>query len=116
MIYLAGPMRGYPSYNFPAFHDAAKRLRAAGHDVWSPAERDEEEGFNPATDVAKTLRYYMLFDLPAVLNSIAVVVMPGWEHSKGARLEVHTARECDIPVYDLEMFLAVHKPVAVPTF
>jgi len=104
-VYLAGPMRGYPAYNFPAFHAAAKELRALGHEVWSPAERDEQEGFNPTTDVAQPLKYYMLFDLPAVLNADAVVVLPGWEKSVGANLEVHVARTCGMPVYDLASVL-----------
>jgi hypothetical protein len=39
-IYVAGPMRGIPEFNFPAFHDAAARLRNEGHVVFNPAERD----------------------------------------------------------------------------
>ena len=97
-IYLAGPMTGIPEYNFPAFQLAAADLRGRGIDVWSPAEHDLANGFDPATDAAKPLRHYMEHDLPAVLASDAVVVLPGWEDSKGARLEVHTATACDIPV------------------
>ena len=41
-LYLAGPMRGMPFFNFPAFKDAAAQLRAKGHYVFNPAERDEE--------------------------------------------------------------------------
>src|SRR5690242_4068354 len=96
-------MRGIPEYHFPAFHEAAARLRSLGHEVFSPAERDlKEDGFNPKTDQAKPLRYYMRYDLPAVLDSDAVAVLPGWDHSTGAKLEVHVARSCDIPVLDAE--------------
>lgn len=101
-------MRGIADYNFPAFHAATARLRAAGHEVWSPAERDEQQdGFNPSADEAKPLRYYMLYDLPAVLHSDAVAVLPGWESSTGANLEVHVARVCGIPVLDAETMEAV---------
>lgn len=102
-VYLAGPMRGLPLYNFPAFHDAAKRLREAGYEVWSPAERDlNEDGFDPATGVARTLREYMLHDLPAVLSSDMIVVLPGWEQSQGASLEVYVAKACEIPVRPID--------------
>lgn len=103
-LYLAGPMRGYKDYNFPAFHEAAAKLRDMGHEVWSPAERDEEDGFDASKDEAKPLRYYMLFDLPAVLQSDAVAVLPGWEQSTGAKLEVHVARVCGIPVFHADSF------------
>ena len=97
--YLAGKMRGIEEYNFPAFHEATANLREQGWDVWSPAEREEQSGFNPKTDEAQSTAYYMRQDLPAVCESDAVIVLPGWEESVGARLEVHTAHECDIPVY-----------------
>lgn len=98
-VYLAGPMRGLPEFNFPAFHAAAADIRARGIDVWSPAENDVEGGFDPETgNGLKTLREYMLVDIPAVLESDAVVVLPGWQKSQGARLEVHVAQECAIPV------------------
>lgn len=37
-IYIAGPMTGLPELNFPAFHAAAKVLRAQGHHVENPAK------------------------------------------------------------------------------
>lgn len=91
-------MTGLPEFNFPAFHAATADLRARGFEVWSPAERDESEGFDPKTDKAQTLAHYMQFDLPAVCRSDAVVLLPGWRSSTGAKLEVHVAQVCGIPV------------------
>lgn len=91
-------MRGYEEYNFPAFHAAAAVLREQGYEVFSPAERDLEEGFDPTKDEAQPMAYYMKFDLPAVCESDMVVVLPGWRESTGARLETHVAYACGIPV------------------
>src|SRR5688572_21466493 len=89
-LYLAGPMRGIPEFNFPAFADATKRLREYGFEVWSPAEEDiAQDGFDPTKDKALEMSHYMKRDLPEVCNSDAVAVLPGWEKSKGASLEVH---------------------------
>jgi hypothetical protein len=93
-------MRGYHAFNFPAFHAAAADLRARGHTVFNPAEADEAEGFNPLTDPHKPLKHYMEHDLAEVCQSDAVVVLPNWHDSQGAKLEVYVARECDVPVLD----------------
>ena len=98
-LYLAGPMRGYPEYNFPEFHAAAESLRIRGFEVWSPAERDEAEGFDPKNDEAQSIKHYMFYDLPAVMQSDAVAVLPGWADSAGARLEVFAAWTVGMPVF-----------------
>ena len=41
-VYVAGPMRGIPEFNFPAFFAAADKLRGDGFAVFNPAERDNE--------------------------------------------------------------------------
>lgn len=104
-IYLAGPMRGIPQFNFPAFHISAAKLRAKGHEVFSPAERDirvhgeafskssadgdneraeREHGFN--------LRDALADDLDWICHHAdAVALMPGWGESKGANAERATA-------------------------
>lgn len=100
-LYLAGPMRGKPEYNFPAFHAATKRLRDIGFEVWSPAENDmTQDGFDPKTDQAREMSHYMKRDLPEVCHADAVAVLPGWEKSQGATLEVHVCRAIGHPVID----------------
>jgi hypothetical protein len=112
-------MRGYKGFNFPAFHDAARVLRRAGWDVFSPAERDEgdewlklqqsrENAEKGVSDVG--LAYFMQYDLAAVCNSQAVWVLPRWEKSQGAQLEVHVAHEVGIPVYRYEDMTEVYPP------
>jgi hypothetical protein len=97
-------MRGYPEFNFPAFHAAAAQLRAEGHEVFSPAERDIErdgkdwgaevpdgnlataqaQGFNLRTALGDDLAYICA-------HADAVALLPGWENSLGAKAEHATA-------------------------
>ena len=98
-LYLAGPMRGYDSLNFPAFDTAARSLRAQGHMVWNPAEYDRNNGFDPGRDTLAPLRYYMKVDLFKICEwADAVAVLNGWDGSQGASLEVEVARRLEIPV------------------
>jgi len=98
-IYLAGPMSGYPAYNFEEFHRVTKILREYGYTVFSPAEKDLADGFDPYNDPQHSFLHYMKIDLPEVMNSDAVVLLEGWNESKGAKLEVSVATQCDIPVF-----------------
>lgn len=95
-LYLAGPMTGYPDYNYPAFHRAADRLRADGHDVVSPAELDDPSH----TPGDWTWDAYLRRDLAHLLDCGAVAVLPGWRASKGATLETQVAAALGMPVYD----------------
>src|SRR6186713_818110 len=100
--YLAGPMRGHPEFNFPEFHKQAAWLRAQGWTVFSPAERDEQDvALNGDWAIGKQrgLDYFMQFDLAAVCQTEAVVLMNGWEESQGARLEAMVAVEIGHPVF-----------------
>jgi hypothetical protein len=92
IAYVSGPMTGYPEFNYPAFHQASRALQVEGYAVLSPADN-----FGGNTTYEREL--YMEQDIRNVLNSDLVVVLPGWERSAGARLEVAVAYECGIPVY-----------------
>ena len=104
-IYLAGPMRGIPYFNFPMFDRAAAALRGEGHTVFSPADHDREmngqeiEDANPEGDedlAGKRNGFSIHKALKADLAWIcqhadAVALLPGWEKSTGARAEHATA-------------------------
>lgn len=100
-IYLAGPMRGIADFNFPAFMTAAERLRAEGHEVFNPAERDIEAHGpevaygNPTGDLeiatrehGFNLRDALCDDLTFICKKAdAIALLPGWQQSKGATAE-----------------------------
>ena len=99
-IYLAGPMRGYANFNFPAFDYAAEKLRKQGHEVFSPAERDRQAygaeiennptgDENKVTNVACTINDCMSADCEWICrNADAIALLPGWEKSSGANAEL----------------------------
>jgi hypothetical protein len=114
-IYVAGPMRGIPEFNFPAFHAATADLRRKGHEVFNPAERDIA---HHGADISKgnatgcaalaaathgfNLREALKDDLEYIcLHADAIALLPGWENSKGARAELHTAMALDLKVIHL---------------
>src|SRR3546814_10570753 len=45
-IYIAGPMSGYPEWNYPAFFRAEYTLEREGWDVKNPARKDDEMGYD----------------------------------------------------------------------
>lgn len=103
-IYISGPMTGLPEFNFPAFNAAAENLRLMGHEVSNPAEKGELEGYSHADYLAIDLIEVCKLRIPAGTEIGSVVLLPGWENSKGALMEVATAKSLDIPVITLEEF------------
>lgn len=87
--YVAGPMRGYHHFNFPAFAEAAEQLRKWGYIVLSPAERDIAEGFDPTLNSLDgfNVEEALAADFQMILQSDVIVLLPGWEKSRGARAE-----------------------------
>lgn len=103
-IYLAGPMRGLPLYNFPAFESHAAALRASGHEVFSPAERDIALGFDPSRSIEEQgfdLTMAWRWNLEAILACEAIALMPGHEQSQGATLERLNAEALGLQVLRL---------------
>lgn len=115
-IYLAGPMSGYPEFNFPAFHAAAAKLRADGHVVFNPAERDIErhDGVdiskgNETGDVIQAENEHGFSRRDAIADDLhfitrvadAVAFLPGWKESQGARLEYAAAEFCQLWMMEL---------------
>lgn len=103
-LYLAGPMRGKPKFNFPAFAEAAGKLRALEHEIISPHELDLEAGLDGNAEERPFVEY-MRRDLPALLACEGVALLPGWSASRGARLEVCVAQACDLPVFYFNGFM-----------
>jgi hypothetical protein len=114
-VYIAGPMTGIPQFNYPAFIDAARVLRSEGFDVQSPAEMDDPETAKAAmasVDGApgsgsangETWGDFLARDVKLLVDDgiEAIVVLPGWARSRGARLETFVAsRMAGLPILRL---------------
>ena len=90
-LYIAGPMTGLPEFNYPAFFAAAERLTAAGYVTINPARVEGREHCKGWAD-------YMRAALIDVCNADGLALLPVWEASRGACLEVHVGQALDLPI------------------
>lgn len=91
-VYIAGPMSDLPDLNYPAFHALAVQLRAAGHIVCNPAE-------NPAPHCNSWLGY-MRLAVAQLATCDTVVMLKGWEQSRGAKVEYQLAVGMGLRIVD----------------
>lgn len=109
--YLAGlgPMTGYPQFNFPAFDEAAARLRGRGFNIVSPTELDDKstryKSLASPNGIAaigdSRWRELLRRDVNIVMDEECkgVICLPGWENSIGALLETYVAEAFGKTIY-----------------
>lgn len=100
-IYISGPMSGIEDHNFPAFNEAAAKLRAAGYDVVNPAEFDE--------NIGRSWIQCIVHDLQELAPCDAVATLPDWQESPGANVEVIAAVREEKIVDSVEGWLSAAK-------
>lgn len=101
ILYVAGPMTGLPEFNYPAFRRAGEHLAAVGYEVLNPVDAEDHND----TGKPQAWDWYMRHALRMVLAADGIALLPGWEGSKGARLEVHVAQALDLPIKSLVAWL-----------
>ena len=101
-LYISGPVTGYEQGNKPAFDQAKETLKAAGHDPISPFDGETSEQTNETlTDKYGSLYWKVLAkDIVMMAGAEGVVLLPGWERSKGARIEAYVALHAGLPIFD----------------
>lgn len=89
-------MSGLPEYNLPAFADAKRELDALGYDAVNPGARGVIAGYGWSD--------YMRDGIRLLVDCAAVALLPGWERSDGAQLEVTVANGIAIPVAPIQVW------------
>lgn len=94
-LYIAGPMSGYPDFNYGAFHAAETRLVNHGYDVLNPATNPECDSWDG----------YMRAAIAQVIQADGIAVLTDWQMSAGAALEVHIAHSLRVPVLSVSRWV-----------
>ncbi len=106
--YIAGPMTGIPQFNVPLFDQATEELRNLGMKVTSPAELDSDAvreaalassngDLSDLDSTGETWGDMLARDVKMVADDLTgIILLNGWEKSRGARLEAFVGILCNI--------------------
>lgn len=103
VIFISGPMRGHPEFNFPLFFEVEKMLKEKypQAEIFNPAQKDLDMGFKPwgkkgnenITELGLSLREAMAADLEFLAKKATkIYLLPRWQTSSGAKVEIALAK------------------------
>ena len=101
MIYISGPIKNMTDGNIDAFDKAEKQLKELGYDVLNPHKIGEELNIR-FFEMGRIPNEedYLKEDIIQMLSKCEnVLVLPGWRHSKGSKLEIANALACGLDVF-----------------
>lgn len=96
VAYIAGPMTGLPEFNYPAFQEAKEWLEKEGIAVNSPHDIPFVE---PNGRGSLPWETYMKAGLKLMMECDAVIFLPGWTGSHGAKIEFDLACKLNMDVF-----------------
>lgn len=89
-VYISGKITGDADYK-QKFANAEEMARAVGFEVFNPAR---------VSDEGKPWEWYMKQDIKELMDCDAILLLKGWEESRGARLEAYIASQLKIKIYE----------------
>lgn len=127
-VYIAGPIAGLPNQNRNSFFEAENLLKWRGFEPVNPHNLNHEHfglcfgddipreitnGSASVFDESHKYGCYMRADLRAVLECDGILLLPGWERSRGARVEAQVAEILGILFLDLEWLRTGYNSILV---
>ena len=115
-LYLSGAMTGKEHFNFPYFFEIEDVLTKKGYYIINPARlslellserlhekitEDNYYSYLPFFDEIPRATY-IAYDIKYLLSSDAIVMLDGWNKSKGSILELKVAQETGKMVFELD--------------
>jgi hypothetical protein len=107
-VYISGPITDIPDENREAFSQAAATIALLKHEPVNPhdvcadiyeiprLENESEDAYKK-----RKWRIYMRKNIKALVECDAIHRLPGYEKSKGSKLEIHIAKELGFTEVDL---------------
>lgn len=105
--YVSGPISNCLNDNKVAFDETSRKLRELGHHALNPFDLDLVE------NVGKDWNNNLKRDIKYLMDCDGLVLLPNWEISRGAKLEVFVATSVGIPSFYLIHGELVEVPMAV---
>ena len=97
-VYLSGPISDTPNHreNF-----AAAEWLLSGQEVVNPlsVKACESGECEPKRGLEHSWECFLKHDILAMLECRSIFMLPGWERSHGARLELNVATSCGLGVF-----------------
>jgi hypothetical protein len=93
-VYISGPMSGYPDLNFPAFFAKEDELIEAGYKVINPARLNPPKPADVSED--EYWQQCMKRDVVELMRADLIVLLKGWQKSRGAVIEYDLATNLGI--------------------
>ena len=98
-VYIAGPMTGYPLYNFEQFFAWAAAIRSTGDTPLNPAGHDLSKMFNGWVYSEADYDEVIEYDLELIRQEAdRMFMLRGWNFSKGAQMEHSLAIELGLNI------------------